>query len=28
MYMRYAERQHWQTEMISQSPSDLGGFKE
>jgi peptide chain release factor 1 len=28
MYMRYAERQHWQTEMISQSSSDLGGFKE
>jgi peptide chain release factor 1 len=28
MYMRYAERRHWQTEMISQSPSDLGGFKE
>jgi peptide chain release factor 1 len=28
MYMRYAERQRWQTEMISHSPSDLGGFKE
>jgi len=28
MYMRYAERQHWQMEMISESPSDLGGFKE
>jgi peptide chain release factor 1 len=28
MYMRYAERQRWQTEMISESPSDLGGFKE
>jgi peptide chain release factor 1 len=28
MYMRYADRQRWQTEMISQSPSDLGGFKE
>jgi len=28
MYMRYAERQRWQTEMISQSPSDLGGYKE
>jgi peptide chain release factor 1 len=28
MYMRYAERQGWQTEMISQSPSDLGGYKE
>src|SRR3974390_1465322 len=28
MYLRYAERNRWQTEMISQSPSDLGGFKE
>jgi len=28
MYMRYAERQRWQTEMISESSSDLGGYKE
>ncbi len=28
MYMRYAERQRWTTEMISESPSDLGGYKE
>jgi peptide chain release factor 1 len=28
MYMRYAERRRWQTEMISHSASDLGGFKE
>ncbi|HEY5899646.1 MAG TPA: peptide chain release factor 1 [Burkholderiales bacterium] len=28
MYMRYAERQRWQVEMISESPSDLGGYKE
>lgn len=28
MYMRYAERRHWQTEIISESPSDLGGYKE
>jgi peptide chain release factor 1 len=28
MYLRYAERQRWQTEMISESPSDLGGYKE
>jgi peptide chain release factor 1 len=28
MYLRYAERQHWHTEMISESPSDLGGYKE
>ncbi|PSB91602.1 peptide chain release factor 1 [Candidatus Pandoraea novymonadis] len=28
MYMRYAERQHWQTEVISASESDLGGYKE
>src|SRR5262249_44182121 len=28
MYLRYAERQRWQIEMISESPSDLGGFKE
>ncbi|HXY72624.1 MAG TPA: peptide chain release factor 1 [Actinomycetota bacterium] len=28
MYERYAERQHWKTEVLSSSPSDLGGFKE
>jgi peptide chain release factor 1 len=28
MYMRYAERHRWTTEMISESPSDLGGYKE
>jgi peptide chain release factor 1 len=28
MYMRYAERKRWTTEMISESPSDLGGYKE
>ncbi|MSQ54863.1 MAG: peptide chain release factor 1 [Betaproteobacteria bacterium] len=28
MYARYAERQGWQVELISESPSELGGFKE
>jgi peptide chain release factor 1 len=28
MYLRYAERQHWQTEVLSESPSELGGCKE
>jgi peptide chain release factor 1 len=28
MYLRFAERQRWQTEMISESASDLGGYKE
>jgi peptide chain release factor 1 len=28
MYSRYAERQGWQVEIISESPSDLGGYKE
>jgi peptide chain release factor 1 len=28
MYLRYAERKRWQTEMISASDSDLGGYKE
>jgi len=28
MYMRYAERQRWTTELISESPSELGGYKE
>jgi peptide chain release factor 1 len=28
MYTRYAERQGWRTELVSESPSDLGGYKE
>jgi peptide chain release factor 1 len=28
MYARYAERQGWQVEIISESPSELGGYKE
>jgi peptide chain release factor 1 len=28
MYSRYAERNRWQVEVISASPSDLGGYKE
>ena len=28
MYLRHAERQRWQTELMSESPSDLGGYKE
>ncbi len=28
MYRRYAERHGWKTEVLSSSPSDLGGFKE
>lgn len=28
MYSRYAERQGWQVEFVSASPSDLGGYKE
>lgn len=28
MYSRFAERQGWKTEVVSVSPSDLGGFKE
>jgi peptide chain release factor 1 len=28
MYMRYAERHRWTTEMISESSSDMGGYKE
>ena len=28
MYSRYAERQRWQVELISESPTDLGGYKE
>ncbi len=28
MYTRYAELQRWQVELISESPSDLGGYRE
>ncbi len=28
MYVRYAERKRWSTEVVSASPSDLGGYKE
>lgn len=28
MYSRFAERNSWQVEIISESPSDLGGYKE
>ncbi len=28
MYTRYAERQGWRTEVLSESPSELGGYKE
>src|SRR6266700_2486394 len=28
MYRRYAERRRWKAEVLSSSPSDLGGFKE
>jgi peptide chain release factor 1 len=28
MYVRYAERHRWQTEIVSESTSDLGGYKE
>jgi peptide chain release factor 1 len=28
MYTRYAERKGWQAEIISESPSELGGYKE
>ena len=28
MYLRYAERQRWQTEVLSASSSDLGGYRE
>ncbi len=28
MYQRYCERQGWRTEILSESPSELGGFKE
>jgi peptide chain release factor 1 len=28
MYTRYAERNRWQVEMVSESPSEIGGYKE
>jgi peptide chain release factor 1 len=28
MYSRYAERSRWQVEMVSESPSEIGGYKE
>ena len=28
MYLRYAERQGWQTELMSESASELGGYRE
>jgi peptide chain release factor 1 len=28
MYMRYAERQGWKTEILDAQPSDLGGYKD
>jgi len=28
MYARFAERQHWQVQMISESASEIGGYKE
>src|SRR5205814_11396 len=28
MYNRYAERNRWKVEIVSESPSDLGGYKE
>ena len=28
MYMRYAERNRWRTEIVSANESDLGGYKE
>ncbi len=28
MYMRYAERQGWKTEIVSKNESDLGGYRE
>lgn len=28
MYMRYAERMGWKTEILNSSPNDLGGYKE
>lgn len=28
MYSRYAETQHWRVKLLSESPADMGGFKE
>ncbi|GAB1233017.1 peptide chain release factor 1 [Ferrigenium sp. UT4] len=28
MYLRFAERRHWQVEIISESPGEMGGYKE
>ncbi len=28
MYSRYAERNRWQVELVSESPNDLGGYRE
>lgn len=28
LYVRYAERQGWRTEILSSSPTDIGGYKE
>jgi peptide chain release factor 1 len=28
MYLRYCERQGWRTEVLSESPAELGGYKE
>jgi peptide chain release factor 1 len=28
MYVRYAARMHWNVEVLAESPSDLGGFRE
>jgi peptide chain release factor 1 len=28
MYMRYAERQGWRTEILSANPTDIGGYRE
>jgi len=28
MYLRYAERQGWRSELLSESPTDIGGMKE
>ena len=28
MYTRYAERQRWQVEVVSESPGEMGGYKE
>jgi peptide chain release factor 1 len=28
MYSRYAENQHWRVKLVSESPADMGGFKQ